>query len=104
MKYARQNIERSTIVADYINAKEGYFCQFYGKNLERSPNIFGLPEIYDKSLFEPVSPASASDQVDLTEGVLPYRKGNNFPLRLAQLVQSSPTGPRVILSFLRSLG
>ena len=58
---ARQNIERSTIVADYINAKEGYFCQFYGKNLERSPNIFGLPEIYDKSLFEPVSPAGASD-------------------------------------------
>jgi hypothetical protein len=47
---ARQNIENSSIVRDYVNAKEGYFCKFYGKTLERSPNIFGLPEIYDKNL------------------------------------------------------
>jgi hypothetical protein len=47
---ARQNIERSTIVTDYLNAKEGYFCEFYGKTLERSPNVFGLPEIHDTSL------------------------------------------------------
>lgn len=51
---ARQNIERSSIVQDYLNAKEGYFCQFYGKQLERSPNIFGLPDIYDTSLSESV--------------------------------------------------
>jgi hypothetical protein len=44
---ARQNIENSTIVEDYLNAKPGYFCQFYGKVLEESPNVFGLPEITD---------------------------------------------------------
>lgn len=47
---ARQNLERSTIVNDYLNAKEGYFCQFYGKTLEMSPNVFGLPEITDASI------------------------------------------------------
>lgn len=47
---ARQNIERSSIVNDYLNAKEGYFCQFYGKTLEMSPNVFGLPEITDASI------------------------------------------------------
>jgi hypothetical protein len=47
---ARQNIEKSTIVQDYVNAKEGYFCEFYSKTLERSPNIFGLPEYEDTSL------------------------------------------------------
>lgn len=56
---ARQNIERSTIIQDYLNAKEGYFCQFYGKTLERSPDIFGLPEIYDSSLSEPVPATGA---------------------------------------------
>lgn len=46
-------------------------------------------------------------QVDLTEGVLPYGKGNNFPLRLAQLVQSSPTGAAghsIISSFIEGNG
>lgn len=47
---ARANIERSTLVEDYVNAKEGYFCQFYGKTLEMSPNVFGLPEITDASI------------------------------------------------------
>jgi len=47
---ARQNIERSSIVTDYVNGKEGYFCQFYGKTLEKSPNVFGLPEITDTNV------------------------------------------------------
>lgn len=47
---ARTNLERSTIVNDYVNAKPGYFCQFYQKILEECPNIFGLPEIIDYSL------------------------------------------------------
>ncbi len=47
---ARSNIERSTIVKDYLNASPGYFCEFYGKKLEETPNVFGLPEIYDASL------------------------------------------------------
>lgn len=44
---ARQNIERSTILQDYLNAKAGYFCKFYNKQLEECPNVFGLPEIID---------------------------------------------------------
>ncbi len=47
---ARSNIERSSIVADYVNAKPGYFCQFYGKILVESPNVFGLPEIIDSDV------------------------------------------------------
>lgn len=47
---ARMNIERSTIVSDYVNACPGYFCQFYGKKLEETPNVFGLPDIHDSSL------------------------------------------------------
>ena len=46
-------------------------------------------------------------QVDLTEGVLPYGKDNNFPLRLAQLVQSSPTGAAghsILSSFIEGNG
>jgi hypothetical protein len=47
---ARQNIERSSIVRDYANAKDGYFCEFYGKPLQVTPNIFGLPEINDTTI------------------------------------------------------
>lgn len=47
---ARQNLERSTIVQDYLNAKPGYFCQFYGKTLEEAPNVFGLPELTDTNV------------------------------------------------------
>lgn len=47
---ARMNIEKSTIVHDYLNARPGYYCQFYGKTLEECPNVFGLPEIADASL------------------------------------------------------
>jgi hypothetical protein len=47
---ARMNIEKSTIVQDYLNAKEGYFCQFYGRTLEACENIFGVHGIEDKTL------------------------------------------------------
>jgi hypothetical protein len=39
---ARENIERSTIVKDLLNAKEGYYCEFYGKQLEASSDLFNL--------------------------------------------------------------
>ena len=57
---ARQNIERSTIVTDYVNAKEGYFCHFYGKVLQVTPNIFGLPEINDTSIQSDFPPAGST--------------------------------------------
>lgn len=41
---ARANLQRSTILQDYSNAEEGYFCQFYQKRLVRVPNRFGIPE------------------------------------------------------------
>lgn len=50
---AKSNLERSTIVQDLLNAKEGYFCQFYQKPLVRVPNRFGIPEygeLADKDL------------------------------------------------------
>ena len=47
---ARQNIEKSSIVSDYVNASPGYFCEFYGRTLEETPNVFGLPEIIDENL------------------------------------------------------
>lgn len=43
---ARANIEKSSIMQDLMLAKEGHFCQFYGKVLHRVPNYFNLPE-YD---------------------------------------------------------
>lgn len=47
---ARQNIERSTIVKDYLNAKEGYFCEFYQKTLVACENLFNIPDIIDKNV------------------------------------------------------
>lgn len=44
---AKHNIERSSIVQDYLNAKPGYFCQFYNKELTSCPNVFGIPRIID---------------------------------------------------------
>jgi hypothetical protein len=41
---ARINIERSTITQNLLCAKDGYYCQFYGKHLTSCPNVFGLPE------------------------------------------------------------
>lgn len=40
---ARPNLERSNILRDLANAKEGYFCEFYGKPLVRVPNRFNIP-------------------------------------------------------------
>jgi len=39
---ARANIERSTILTDLRNAKAGYFCEFYGKQLEATSNPFAV--------------------------------------------------------------
>lgn len=58
---ARANIERSTVVQDLLNAKEGYFCQFYGKVLQRSPDIFGLNE---NTSIQPPLPATSTGGTD----------------------------------------
>lgn len=47
---ARQNIENSTIVKDYLNAKPGYYCEFYHATLEECENLFNIPDIIDESL------------------------------------------------------
>lgn len=44
---ARANLQRSTILQDLVNAKEGYFCEFYQKRLIRVSNRFGIPEYGD---------------------------------------------------------
>jgi hypothetical protein len=48
---ARANLERSTILEDLVNAKEGYRVQFYDKTLSTAPDYFGLNELLDKNLF-----------------------------------------------------
>jgi hypothetical protein len=48
---ARANLERSTILDDLVNAKEGYRVQFYDKTLSTAPDYFGLNELLDKNLF-----------------------------------------------------
>ena len=40
---ARANLERSTILQDLVEAREGYFCQFYQKPLSRATVDFGIP-------------------------------------------------------------
>jgi len=40
---AKAHLERSNILQDLANAKEGYFCEFYGKPLVRVPNRFNIP-------------------------------------------------------------
>lgn len=40
---ARDNIQRSTILNDLLYAKEGYYCQFYQRRLDRSGVDFGIP-------------------------------------------------------------
>lgn len=42
---ARGNIERSTILHDLATAKEGAYCQFYGKTLVRTEVDFGIPDL-----------------------------------------------------------
>lgn len=41
---ARANLERSCILEDLENAKPGYFCKYYQKELHEVPNYFNLPE------------------------------------------------------------
>lgn len=47
---ARQNIENSTIVEDYINSKAGYYCEFYKTKIESCENLFNLPRIVDETI------------------------------------------------------
>jgi len=47
---ARQNIENSTIVRDYVNAKPGYYCEYYRATLEECENLFNIPDIIDENL------------------------------------------------------
>ena len=42
---ARTNLERSCIVNSLLDAKEGGFCEYYGKPLVRATVNFGIPEI-----------------------------------------------------------
>jgi hypothetical protein len=42
---ASVNLERSSIREDLVLAKEGYFVNFYGKELVRVPNLFEIPEM-----------------------------------------------------------
>ena len=41
---AKANLERSTITQDLMCAKEGYYCNFYGKVLHTVPNYFNIPD------------------------------------------------------------
>lgn len=60
---ARANIERSTILTDLGNAKEGYFCQFYGKTLVRTDVDFGIPDLSALNVTEDLQPPhQAEDQ------------------------------------------
>lgn len=54
---ARKNIEGSTLIADYCNAKAGYFCEFYKTKLVACENLFNIPDIQDDVLLASISPA-----------------------------------------------
>jgi glycosyltransferase involved in cell wall biosynthesis len=41
---AKSNLERSTIFNDLVEAKEGYFVEFYQRHLQRSSVDFGISE------------------------------------------------------------
>jgi hypothetical protein len=41
---ARTNLERSCILNDLVNSKEGYFCEYYQKTLVRASVDFEIPE------------------------------------------------------------
>lgn len=63
---ARHHLERSNILQDLVNAKEGYFCEFYQKRLVRVPNRFNIPygELSGKDL-QSVAAADPSSQPDV---------------------------------------
>ena len=46
---ARTNLERSSILTDLRQAKEGYFVEFYRKTLQRSTVDFGIPHVNTQS-------------------------------------------------------
>jgi len=56
---ARANIERSTILKDLLQAKPGYFCEFYGKVLNTVSNRYNLPT-YDVLALQNIQPISAA--------------------------------------------
>lgn len=63
---ARHHLERSNILQDLVNAKEGYFCEFYQKRLVRVPNRFNIPygELSGKDL-QSVAAADPPSQPDV---------------------------------------
>ena len=63
---AKAHLERSNILQDLANAKEGYFCEFYGKPLVRVPNRFNIPfyGVLDENL-QPLAPADPQNGADI---------------------------------------
>lgn len=53
---ARANIERSTIRQDLMSAREGYYCEFYGKTLIRASVDFNIPEFDVSDIHQPPAP------------------------------------------------
>ena len=77
---ARQNIERSTIIADYCNAKAGYYCEFYKTRLEACDNLFHIPEITDGNISTPYT-TGKPDTSGSNPGPNRPLEGYNNPLR-----------------------
>lgn len=46
---ARANIERSTILQDLENAKDGYYCEFYKKTLKSCDDLFNIGEFLNET-------------------------------------------------------
>jgi len=58
---ARNNLENSTIRQDLMQAKENYFCKFYGKTLIRASVDFNIPDFdVDKDL-QPIPTGSSEE-------------------------------------------
>lgn len=47
---AKQNLEGSTIVADYCDGESGKYCQFYKSEIVSCDNLFNIPDIIDHGL------------------------------------------------------
>ena len=58
---ARHNIERSTLRQDFVIAKAGEFCNFYGKVLTTAPNTFNIPD-YGEFLRKDLQPDKTADK------------------------------------------
>lgn len=57
---ARGNIRRSTIREDFLSAKEGGYCNFYGKKLIRASVDFNLPELDVHEDLQSLSPTNGN--------------------------------------------